>query len=390
MEFVRSDMRNIFIVSSKYFWRLCRLLIWAAVVQLTGCTSNSNVALDQAGMLDVQIGQMLMVGFRGLDVNDNSTIVHDIKNRHIGGVILFDRDIAGRNDIRNIKSPAQLKKLTAKLQSAGAASLLIAIDQEGGRVCRLRPSRGFPETKSAQYLGQANDLSLTNREALKIAKTLSGAGINLNLTPVVDLNINPDNPVIGKLKRSFSADPKIVTNHAAEFIKAHRKVGILCALKHFPGHGSSTQDSHKGLTDVTKTWTERELVPYQELIDQGLADIIMTAHVYNAELDDRYPATLSKAIITGVLRDRLSYDGVVISDDMQMGAIADHYGFETAIELALEAGVDIILIGNNTAYDETAAARAVEVIKKMVRSGRISPDRVNRSYLRIQRLKQKL
>jgi len=257
-------------------------------------------------------------------------------------------------------------------------------------VCRLRPSRGFPETMPAQYLGQANDLSLTNREALKIAKTLSKAGINLNLAPVVDLNINPDNPVIGKLERSFSADPEIVTNHTEEFIKAHREIGILCALKHFPGHGSSTQDSHKGLTDITKTWTERELVPYQELIVQDLADIIMTAHVYNAELDHRYPATLSKAIITGILRDRLNYDGVVISDDMQMGAIADHYGFETAIELTLKAGVDIILIGNNSEYDETAAARAVNVIKKMVSSGRISPDRVNQSYLRIQRLKQKL
>ncbi|MHC4636182.1 MAG: beta-N-acetylhexosaminidase [Planctomycetota bacterium] len=351
---------------------------------------NSKVVSDQAGMLDVQIGQMLMVGFRGLDVNDNSAIIQDIKNRHIGGVILFDRDVPGRTDIRNIKYPAQLKNLTAKLQSAAEHHLLIAIDQEGGRVCRLKPVRGFPQTKSAQYLGQANDLSLTNREALKISKTLSEAGINLNLAPVVDLNINPDNPVIGNLERSFSADAEIVTNHAAEFIKAHRKVGILCALKHFPGHGSSTQDSHKGLTDVTKTWTEKELVPYQELIDQGLADIIMTAHVYNAELDHQYPATLSKAIITGVLRDRLNYDGVVISDDMQMGAITDHYGFETAIELAVKAGVDIILIANNSEYDEKTAAHAIEVIKKMVRTGRISQNRIYRSYLRIQKLKRSI
>jgi beta-N-acetylhexosaminidase len=383
-------MRNIFIVSSKYFWRSCQLLICAVVVQVIGCNVNSKVVSDQAGMLDVQIGQMLMVGFRGLDVNDNSAIIQDIKNRHIGGVILFDRDVPGRTDIRNIKYPAQLKNLTAKLQSAAEHHLLIAIDQEGGRVCRLKPVRGFPQTKSAQYLGQANDLSLTNREALKISKTLSEAGINLNLAPVVDLNINPDNPVIGNLERSFSADAEIVTNHAAEFIKAHRKVGILCALKHFPGHGSSTQDSHKGLTDVTKTWTEKELVPYQELIDQGLADIIMTAHVYNAELDHQYPATLSKAIITGVLRDRLNYDGVVISDDMQMGAITDHYGFETAIELAVKAGVDIILIANNSEYDEKTAAHAIEVIKKMVRTGRISQNRIYRSYLRIQKLKRSI
>ncbi len=192
-----------------------------------------------------------MVGFRGLDVNSNSPIIRDIFDRHIGGVILFDYDVPTSTPIRNIESPAQLKRLTAKLQAASLIPLLIAIDQEGGKVCRLKQSSGFPPTLSTQYLGSINDLSLTRRHAARTAKILAHLGINLNLAPVVDLDVNPDNPIIGRLGRSFSADPQVVTAHAAEFIKAHREHSVLCALKHFPGHGSSTGDSHLGLTNVT-------------------------------------------------------------------------------------------------------------------------------------------
>jgi beta-N-acetylhexosaminidase len=366
------------------------LTVGAALALFAGCAEMPIFKTAQDVSLDVKIGQMIMVGFRGLDVNDNSPIVRDIADRHIGGVVLYDYDVPADIPIRNIESPAQLKKLIAKLQAASPIPLLVAIDQEGGNVSRLKQSAGFPPTVSAQYLGSINDLSLTRRHADQIAETLAELGINLNLAPVVDLNTNPDNPIIGRLGRSFSANPEIVTSHAAEFIKAHRRYGVLCALKHFPGHGSSTGDSHLGLTDVTSTWSSEELIPYKILIGQGLADVIMTAHVYNANLDGELPATLSKPILTGLLRKQLHFDGVIISDCMQMRAITDHYGFEAAIRAAIDAGVDIILIANNSVFDEDAASCAIAVIKKLLKEGKISPQRINQSYRRIRKVKEKL
>jgi len=340
--------------------------------------------------LDVKIGQMIMVGFRGLDVKDSSPVIRDIVERHIGGVILYDYDVPTNTPIRNIESPEQLKQLTAKLQAASDIPLLIAIDQEGGKVSRLKQSAGFAPTVSAQNLGSMNDLSLTYKHAAQIAKTLAELGINLNLAPVVDLNVNPDNPIIGRLGRSFSADAEIVTAHAVEFIKAHHEHGVLCALKHFPGHGSSTGDSHLGLTDITDTWSSKELIPYERLMAQDLADVIMTAHVYHGSLDPNFPATLSQPILGDLLRDQLFYDGVIISDCMQMQAITDHYGFETALQTAIDAGVDIILISNNSVFEEDAASRAIAIIKSLIKEGKITPQRINKSYRRIKKMKERL
>jgi beta-N-acetylhexosaminidase len=265
-----------------------------------------------------------------------------------------------------------------------------AIDQEGGEVCRLKEDFGFAPTVSARELGRINSPVRTHSEAARIAQTLARVGINLNLAPVVDVDVNRFNPVIGWLDRSFSADPEVVTLHAGEFIRAHRQYGVLCALKHFPGHGSSTRDSHLGFTDISGTWSSKELWPYEMLIREELADVIMTAHVFNANLDAEFPATLSKSIVTDLLRDQLFFYGVVISDDMQMRAIRDHYGFVTALQGAIEAGVDIILISNNSVFEEDAASRAIAIIKNLVDEGKITSQRIDQSYLRIARLKQKL
>ena len=206
--------------------------------------------------------------------------------------------------------------------------------------------------------------------------------------PVIELNINPDNPVIACLERSFSADAKTVTQHALEFIRAHREQGVHCTVKHFPGHGSSKKDSHLGMVDVTDVWSRVELEPYRALIEAGEVNAIMTAHVFNAHVDADYPATLSQATITGILRDELNYEGVVISDDLQMKAITEHYGFETAIRKALEAGIDILLITNNPDnYDEAIAQRAFAVIQQLVKEGSISKARIDQSYQRICKLK---
>lgn len=375
-------------ISRRDFLKLSGLGL-VSMTMLSGCSLKAHPAMPEVN-LDMKIGQMLMVGFRGLELDVAQSIVKDIQERFLGGVVLFDYDVPARSPVRNIESPDQLKSLSAALQSLAPIPLLLATDQEGGQIRRLKQQHGFPPTVSAQYLGTVNDLTLTYQQAAAMAETLAQVGINLNLAPVVDLNTNPDNPIIGRYERSFGAAPDTVTNHAREFIKAHHSQGVLCTLKHFPGHGSSTGDSHLGLVDVTNTWSPAELEPYAHIIKAGLADAIMTAHVFHTGLDPDYPATLSKPIITGILRENLHYDGVVISDDMQMGAIANHYGFETAIQATIEAGVDIIAIANNSVYEDDVVARTVTVIKKLLQNGKIEEARLDESYQRIQRLKRKL
>lgn len=331
-----------------------------------------------------------MLGFRGLQVNDDSPIVQDLVERKLGSVVLFQYDMNLLDHTRNIQSPAQVQALNAALQKYASAPLLIAIDQEGGIINRLKESDGFPATKSQQYYGALNQPDVTRAAAKVEGKLLRDVGINLNLAPVVDLNINPHNPVIARHERSFSANPQIVTTHALAAIDGYHAQNILTTLKHFPGHGSSTGDTHQGLTDVTQTWSEIELEPYKNIIAAGKADAIMTAHIFNAKLDDKYPATLSRKIIHGILREQLGYDGVVISDDIQMGAIRLHYGFEQAVELAINAGVDIVAIANNLLYDPNAGEHTINTIKQLVERGKISNERIDEAYTRILKLKARV
>lgn len=377
----------------------------AALAWLAACAPQSNAtpiappappeskptrAPSPAVSLDAKIGQMILVGFRGFELARDNPIVQDLRERQIGGVVLFDYDAPTRTRLRNIQSPQQVKALCTALQKTATTKLLIAVDQEGGMVARLNERYGFPATVSAQYLGSLDNLEATRAYAETTAKTLADLGINLNLAPVVDLNINPRNPVIGNIERSFSADPAVVTRHALELVRAHHHYGVLTTLKHFPGHGSSKDDSHLGLVDVTKTWSPVELEPYSKIIAAGECDTVMTAHIFNATLDPQLPATLSALTLGGILRERLHFDGVIISDDMQMKAIADHYGFDAAVELALGAGVDILAIANNSIFDQYAAATTIAVIQRLVQDGKISAERIDQSYRRIMWLKARL
>lgn len=340
--------------------------------------------------LEFKVAQMVMLGFRGLDLSGDNPIVADIRERQIGGVFLFDYDVALDSPVRNIRSPQQVRALTSALQKLSRVPLLIATDEEGGAVARLDERHGFPPTVAPQTLGTANNLAATKAAAGRMARTLADNGINFNLAPVVDVNTNPDNPIIGKLKRSFSADPAIVSAHALEFVKAHHAEHVMCALKHFPGHGSSRADSHLGFVDVTTTWAQLELDPYKALLRAGAVDAIMTAHIFNAKLDPALPATLSHRVLNDMLRNGLGYDGVIISDDMDMKAISEFYGFERAVGLAVEAGVDILSFANQLVYHPDVAARAIATILNLVRAGSISPARVEQSYQRINRLKANL
>ncbi|MDR2008735.1 MAG: glycoside hydrolase family 3 protein [Alphaproteobacteria bacterium] len=337
--------------------------------------------------LENKIGQMLLVGFSGTELNDEAK--EYINTYHVGGIILFSRALNDR--IANIESPEQVKKLNEDLQNeAGDVKIFIAVDQEGGYVARLNEANGFFNTKSAAELGMNPTTDATYEEAKKIANLLQEYGFNLNFAPSVDVNVNPNNPVIAGHGRSFSDNPNIVVQHALAFIKAHDELGIITTLKHFPGHGSSTGDSHEGFVDITKTYKKYELQPFRDIIKTGYKGGVLTAHVVNTNVDT-LPASLSKKFIDGILRSDLGFRGVVFSDDLKMKAIEDNFTLEEALVDAINAGTDVIVYGNNIGeYNPHFVKDASEIIKKNVEEGNISMDRINESYLRIMTLKKEM
>ena len=368
-----------------------RFILIIMTLLLSGNACNAQYYSPEDVELRKEIGQMLMIGFRGTEVTTGNTICRDISEYNIGGVILFEYDAPSQSRPRNITNLLQGQKLCRGLQKLAKGNLLIAIDQEGGKVNRLKSKYGFPEFVSAKELGSENSSPYTRLHANQTAKTLKAMGINLNFAPCVDLDVNPNCPVIGKLGRSFSANPMIVIKHARLWIDEHNKLNVISSLKHFPGHGSSQTDTHLGIADVSNTWTADELIPYQALIDSQMVDMIMTSHVFNAQLDSVYPATLSKKILTDLLRNKMGYDGVIVTDDLAMGAMTKHYSLEDMLELAILAGADILCLSNNgTTYDPDIAPKAVQIIYNKVIDGKISRERIHQSYVRIQKLKNKI
>lgn len=364
--------------------KLLLISLFAALL----CSSSSPLhAQSHTDELSAMIGQMLLVGFRGMEISDDMRIVADIRDRNLGGVILFDYDVPNRKPERNISSPAQVSHLITQLQSHANIPLFIAVDQEGGRVNRLKPQFGFPVMPSAADLGQ-QDTQATQILAEEWGKLLYQLGFNLNFAPVADVNINPENPIIGRLGRSFSSDETTVYQHVSAFVAGHRSQNVIATLKHFPGHGSAWNDSHLGMADVTETWQQNELLPFQRMVANNSAEAIMTAHIFNAHLDANFPATLSSKILTDLLRNEWGYQGVIISDDMQMKAITDHFGLEEAVVRAINAGVDVLIFANNSVYDEKITEQVINLILRNIANGKIPEDRIRASYARIMALKQ--
>ncbi len=336
-----------------------------------------------------KIASLLLVGFRGTTPEEASATLGDIRGRKLGGVLLFDVD-QPTGGVRNVVSPNQVAALTAGLQEAANGELIVGIDQEGGRVARLDERHGFPATRSAAELGRIGDPEVTREAARQLAETLRAAGVNLNLAPVADLDLNPDNPAIGALDRSFGADPAAVVSHVEAFIGAHRDVGVETALKHFPGQGSATADTHAGFVDVSETWTRTELEPFARVIERGAARAIMTAHIFAAHLDPDVSATLSPSVIGELLRDELGFDGVVISDDLQMGAIREQYGYEDALLRALLAGVDLVLIANQQLFVADVVERTVSAIEGFVTAKSLSVDVIDAAEQRVGTLRRSI
>ena len=289
---------------------------------------------------------ILMVGFRGTEVNLDDVLLKDIVDYGVGGVILFDFDVPTNSYERNITSPIQLKHLISDLQTKVSLPLMVALDQEGGLVNRLKATQGFKTLPSPADVAATKNSIYSDSLYINDAKELNKLGFNVNFAPVVDLNLNPENPIIGKLERSFGADPDTVYKYALSAVKAYNKFGILPVVKHFPGHGSSREDSHLGVVDVTNHWKNIELTPYQKFINNDENIGIMTAHIFNSKLDANWPATLSSKVINGLLRSDMGFDGLVFSDDLQMEAIRNEYELKTTIRQALMAGVDVLVFAN--------------------------------------------
>jgi beta-N-acetylhexosaminidase len=370
-----------------------RLGALALALALSGCALiTPRPAPDPVRL---RIAELLLIGFSGTQVAGNEEVRRLVCDVKVGGVLLFER-FAASGQPRNMVSPAQVTELTRDLQALAARCagrpLFIAADAEGGRVMRLSPRLGYPPTPAARELGERDDPAFTQAEARRMGAMLREAGINWNLAPVVDVAVNATNPAIVALGRAYSSDPDRVAAHARAFVAGMHEAGVLTSLKHFPGHGSSRRDSHLGFTDVSDTARLRiELAPFRALIAAGLADSVMTAHVFNRGLDPWDPATLSRYTVQRVLRGWLDYDGVAVSDDLLMGAIAQHYGLEDAAVLALGAGVDVLLIAQNTdRVDDRAAERVVAAITRAVAAGTLSESRIREAVTRVDTLRARL
>jgi beta-N-acetylhexosaminidase len=335
--------------------------------------------------LDEKIGQMFIMGFRGEATEQAHTVNAQaeklVKDYHIGGMILFDR---------NVDNPRQVAKLNQDLQALAMNNgakipLFVTIDQEGGRVSRFQEGATlFPGNMA---LGATRKPDLAYRTGKEMGTELRAMGINLDMAPVLDVNNNPRNPVIGV--RSFGEDPQLVSQLGTEMIRGFHDAGVLTVVKHFPGHGDTAVDSHVGLPKVPhdrKRLERLELVPFKQAIDKG-ADMVMSAHVVFPAIEPTpgLPATLSKRVLTDLLRKELKFDGVITTDDMEMGAIKDHFGTSRAAVKAIQAGADIVLVCHQLDVQE----KTIAAVKQAVSEGKITEERIDQSVRRILSLKAK-
>ncbi|MBI2882546.1 MAG: beta-N-acetylhexosaminidase [Candidatus Methylomirabilis oxyfera] len=320
--------------------------------------------------LQEAIGQLFILGFEGSQPsNALEAFVRDLTP---GGFILFGR---------NLGSPEEIAALTNALQTASSTPLFFAIDQEGGKVARLQAP--FTRWPSAEVVGAAGSTELTTAIAASMGRELMTVGINMNMAPVLDVLTNPANPVMAG--RSYDSDPHMVARHGIAFFRGLTAQGVIAVGKHFPGHGDTTVDSHVALPIVPHDLdrlSAAELVPFAAAISAGIP-ALMTAHLLIPVLDQELPATLSRRILTDLLRERMGFHGLVISDDLLMQGIADSTSPREAAVRFLEAGGDLMLI----CHDQAAQRQALLAVVEAVEIGRLSEARIRVSCDRIARVK---
>ncbi len=354
-------------------------------------------------------GKLLCVGIRGTMPGDE-ILEHDLeacRRAGVGGVILFDVDVpsfrrlqregldpdtAKERSVRNILDAGQLRKLVAHIRERLGPDVFVCVDQEGVQVVRLSPARGFAAEPSAQEFA-ALDSTARRREATRQARQLADLGFDLNFAPCVDVALEPRNAVIARLGRSFGATPEVVTECANVVLDAHAAVGVAACLKHFPGHGSSRDDTHLGAVDITSTWQrEIEIEPYRVLCQRpGVA--VMAAHVIHRELGGDGPASLAAKVIDGLLRAEIGFQGVVITDSIDMRAVADRLDPGEAAVAAIAAGADFVVDGFNLAErTEHPAPVLVAALQDALKDGRIAQGarRLDKSLERLHLLRTQI
>ena len=324
--------------------------------------------------LEEKIGQMILAGISGTTMDANTKKL--VNQFHIGGIIFYKN---------NFNTPAQTIQLVNQLKTENSSRLplFLSTDQEGGRVTRL--PGGLTNFPTNEQIGKVNNREFSYKIGTLLGRELKEFGLNLDFAPVLDINSNPNNPVIGD--RSFGNNLEIVSELGIQTMKGIQSQNVIPTIKHFPGHGDTSVDSHLDLPIVNKSLKELkelELIPFERAIDDG-ADVVMVAHILLPKLDKTNPASMSKAIMTDLLRDQLSFNGVIITDDMTMGAITEHFDIGKAAVESVKAGSDIILVGHN--YNNVV--EIISSLKTAVQNGEISEQRLNESTERIIQLKRK-
>lgn len=338
-------------------------------------SSESRVAVA----LETMVGQLLICGLPANSPDDESAqvLASQIAEGKVGGSVLL------RHNVRDRKSVIGLTDLFLR----ASPQVLNAVDQEGGLVQRLSKDTGFSRLPRARWV--ATHLSSNQAEELyfEAGEELRGAGFNLNLAPSVDWH-DAKNPVIGKYGRSFGADERTITVYAERFVRGMERAGMATTLKHFPGHGTSRGDSHNGFVDISATWTEQELGPFRGLA--ASAPVVMGGHLVHPRFsDDDAPITFSPRALEGMLREQLKFQGVIITDDLDMGAIRKSYSLEDAVVRSLQAGNDLLLMSNSLDYDPNLPEKVLLWVRRALDDGRLTLDTITASYERVMQLKQR-
>jgi beta-N-acetylhexosaminidase len=360
--------------------KLGKLLIIMLILQVisTACKSLEEDKIQDkldSMTLEEKAGQLLIVGFKGTFLNDRTkSYLNDLK---VGGLILFDR---------NIESKGQIIGLVEEIKGSNAEEdipLFLCIDEEGGSISRLpKEYRRLPDPFQ---IGETNDVDIAFQFGQLLGNRVKGLGLNLNFAPVLDIHSNPDNPVIGK--RAYGTNPERVSDIGLEVAKGIRNSSIIPAVKHFPGHGDTSTDSHLELPIIDKSLEELrnfELIPFEDAIENNI-EMIMMAHILLPSLDKDYPATLSKKIVHDLLRDEMGYEGVIVSDDMTMGAIVNNFTLEDACIDFLKAGGDILLV----CHGEDNPRIVFDKIIDAVEIGELSMEEIDEKVYRILELKDR-
>ena len=346
---------------------------------LAGLPTALNAApkMQEKPTLRKMIAQMIMVGFNGSDPKTAKEAVSEAKYQRFGGVMLLGKNISDKKN---------LTALTSAFKEA-QEGIFIAIDEEGGRVTRFKDKEDFETFISAQKVAKTLDLGAAGELYAKMAQQLKDVGVNVNFAPVADV-LNPKSTIIGSRGRAFSADIDEVSLYASEFMRASQSRGVIAAMKHFPGHGNVEADSHTAKVVIEK-FDYAELKPYFDAVRKNEAKMIMVGHIYLMQRDSELPASLSPAIIDGLLRGELKFDGVVISDDMLMGGLKDFTLQEKVINF-INAGGDVMLFSDYKIDGRRTAELVTQLVVDAVGAKQIPKERIEESYERIMKLKSGL